>query len=69
MPPTFAAATNTAWGRAAAIQVATAPESARSSASRGTVRISQSSRARRRTSALPTMPRWPAIQTRLPESS
>ena len=33
---------------------------------RSAVRISQPSRASRRTSAAPTMPRWPATQTRLP---
>src|SRR5215469_11498782 len=69
MPPTVAAAMNTACGRFCANQSATAAWSRRSICWRGTVSISQSSRASRRTNAEPTMPRCPATYTRLPRSS
>src|SRR5579872_2773925 len=68
MPPTRAAAMNTASGRASAIQAWVASCRRRSSRSLSVVRTSQASRARRLTSAEPTMPRWPATQTRLPAS-
>src|SRR5690348_16387220 len=65
MPPTRAAATNTAWGRLAVIQASTAGAWRRSQSACVTVRISHCSVASRRTSASPTRPRWPATQTRL----
>src|SRR4051794_33911055 len=69
MPPTRAAARKTASGRLAIIQASVTAWSRRSSSSRPTVRISaQPSRARRRTSALPTKPRCPATYTRRPSS-
>src|SRR5580700_8634692 len=68
MPPTLAAARKIASGRAAAIQACVGSCRRRSRSPRPTVRISQSSRASRRTSAWPTMPRWPATHTRLPFS-
>src|SRR5665213_303752 len=69
MPPTFAAARNTACGRFLATQPNTAAWSRKSTALRPTVMSSTSSRASRRTSADPTMPRWPATKTVLPFSS
>src|SRR5579875_3677988 len=65
MPPTRAAATNTACGRCAAIHASTAGARRRSQSRRTTVRISHPSAASRRASAAPTRPRWPATQTRL----
>src|SRR5487761_714548 len=65
MPPTRAAATNTACGRLAPIQVSTALARRRSHSACVTVRISHDSAASRRTSAAPTSPRWPVTQTRL----
>src|SRR3954467_11045594 len=69
MPPTFAAARNTACGRLAANHWLTAAWSRRSTSARGIVSSSTSSCASRRTSAAPTMPRWPATKTVLPFSS
>src|SRR5580693_1608936 len=66
MPPTLAAARNTACGRLQANQSATCAWSRRSTSLRGTVRSSTPSEASRRTSAPPTMPRCPATKTRLP---
>src|SRR4030095_12429785 len=65
MPPTRAAARKTACGLAAAIHCSVWSGRRRSTWSRGAVTISQPSRCRRRTSALPTRPRSPATQTRL----
>src|SRR5437762_5534241 len=69
MPPTLAAARNTACGRLAANHLLTAAWSHRSTSERVIVRSSTSSRASRRASAAPTMPRWPATKTVLPFSS
>src|SRR5436190_8778220 len=69
MPPTLAAARNTACGRLAANHLFTAAWSRRSTSARVNVCSSTSSCARRRTSADPTMPRWPATKTVLPFSS
>src|ERR1700742_1957552 len=69
MPPTLAAARNTACGRFLANQPNTAAWSRRSTSLRPTVSRSTSSRASLRTSADPTMPRWPATKTVLPFSS
>src|SRR5260221_4689414 len=66
MPPTVAAATMTTSGRSACIQSSTGCWRRRSIWLRLTVRISQPSPAKRRTMALPTMPRWPATKTRRP---
>src|ERR1700761_1657028 len=66
MPPTVAAARKTVSGLLAAIHCSTSAWRDRSSPSRPAVRISQSSLARRRTMALPAIPRWPATQTFLP---
>src|SRR5665213_841334 len=66
MPPTLAAARNTACGRLAANQPDTAAWSRRSTSLRGTVSSSASSCASRRISAAPTMPRYPATNTALP---
>src|SRR5271167_3172346 len=68
MPPTRAAASSTASGRCSSNQSSTARWWRRSTASRPTVSIRHSSRARRRTSAEPTMPRWPATNMRRPPS-
>src|SRR5438552_16680977 len=69
MPPTLAAARNTACGRFAANHLSTAAWSRRSTSLRDTVSSSTFSSASRRTSAAPTMPRWPATKTVLPASS
>src|SRR5882757_2754814 len=69
MPPTLAAARNTACGRLAANHLFTAAWSRRSTSERVSVWSSTSSCARRRVSAAPTMPRWPATNTVLPFSS
>src|ERR1700723_217995 len=69
MPPTFAAARNTACGRVLANQANTAAWSRRSTSLRPSVSSSTFSRASRRTSAPPTMPLWPATKTVLPSSS
>src|ERR1700692_2821561 len=69
MPPTFAAARNTACGRAFANQANTAAWSRKSTSLRPTVSSSTFSRASRRTSALPTIPLCPATKTVLPFSS
>src|ERR1700676_556183 len=69
MPPTFAAARNTAWGRFAANQPETAAWSRRSTSRRPTVSSSTFSCASRRTSAAPTIPPCPATKTVLPFSS
>src|SRR6476660_3040132 len=65
MPPTRAAARKIACGRTSRIQRSSCSARRRSTVSRGEVTTSQPSRARRRTIALPTSPRWPATQTRL----
>src|SRR5579885_3016753 len=64
MPPTFAAARIITSGFCSARHLRTASCSRRSRSLRRTVRSSTSSRSRRRTIADPTMPRWPATQTR-----
>src|SRR5437870_361350 len=69
MPPTLAAARNTACGRLAANHLLTAAWSRRSTSERVIVWSSTFSRASRRVSAAPTMPRWPATKTVLPFSS
>src|SRR5579871_2769496 len=66
IPPTRAAARKIASGRALAIHLSVGSCRRRSRSTRSTVSTSQSSLARRRTSARPTIPRWPAIHTRLP---
>src|SRR5947209_17460622 len=66
MPPTLAAAINTTCGRFAANQPVTAVWSHKSSSRRSNTISPTSSLARRRTSALPTMPRCPATNTDLP---
>src|ERR1700739_2696852 len=69
MPPTFAAARNTACGRAFANQANTAAWSRKSTSLRPTVSSSTSSRASRRTSARPTIPLCPATRPFLPSSA
>src|ERR1019366_1007164 len=69
MPPTFAAARNTACGRLLANQPNTAAWSRKSTSLRPTVSSSTSSRASRRASAPPTIPLCPATKTVLPFSS
>src|ERR1700756_2956580 len=69
MPPTLAAARNTACGFFLVNQSNTAAWSRRSSSARPAVRISTSSLASRRMMAAPTMPRCPATKTVLPFSS
>src|SRR4051812_35318150 len=69
MPPTLAAARNTTCGRLAANHLLTAAWSRRSTSLRLSVSSSTFSRASRRISAAPTMPRWPATKTVLPFSS
>src|ERR1700753_2984231 len=69
MPPTLAAARNTTFGFLLANHANTAAWSQRSSSRRPAVSNSTFSPASRRTSALPTMPRWPATKTVLPFSS
>src|SRR5947209_6834992 len=66
MPPTLAAARNTASGRYEVIHFKACAWFVRSSSLLSGDRISQPSEARRRTSAEPTMPWWPATQTRFP---
>src|SRR5436189_2743683 len=66
IPPTLAAARKTACGRFAANQPETPAWSRRSISWRARVSSSTSSRASRRTSAAPTIPRWPATKTDLP---
>src|SRR3974390_2692336 len=69
MPPTLAAARNTTCGVLLLNQSNTAAWSRRSSSRRPTVTSSTFSGASRRTSAEPTMPRWPATKTVLPFNS
>src|SRR5580704_8241762 len=69
MPPTFAAAINTACGRFSANQPNTAAWSRRSTSRRPRVSSSTFSCASRRTSAAPTIPPCPATKTVLPFSS
>src|SRR4051812_20642491 len=69
MPPTLAAARNTACGRLAANHLLTAAWSRRSTSLRLISSSSTPSRASLRVSAAPTMPRWPATKTVLPFSS
>src|SRR5665213_2922525 len=69
MPPTLAAARNTACGRLAANQPDTAACSRKSTSLRRTVSSSTCSCTSRRISAAPTMPRCPATKTVLPFSS
>src|SRR4051812_36755420 len=69
IPPTFAAARKTTCGRFAANQPETPAWSRRSSSRCAMVSSSTPSRASRRTSAAPTIPRWPATKTDLPFSS
>src|SRR5690242_4178751 len=69
MPPTLAAARKTTCGDLSANQSNTAAWSHKSSSRRPAVSNSTFSLANRRTSALPTMPRWPATKTFLPFSS
>src|SRR6266436_4159931 len=69
IPPTVAAAMMTTSGRCAFIQSSTGCWRRRSTSGRPMVKLSQPSRARRRTRALPTMPPWPATKTRRPTSA
>src|SRR5580692_6166717 len=69
IPPTFAAARNTACGRLSANHLNTAAWSRRSSSLRVAVCSSTFSWASLRTSAAPTIPRCPATKTVLPLSS
>src|SRR5450631_2918295 len=69
MPPTFAAARNTACGRFSANHLKTAAWSRRSSSLRVAVSSFTFSEASLRVSAAPTMPRCPATKTVLPFSS
>src|ERR1700728_3473263 len=69
MPPTFAAARNTACGFALANQANTAAWSRKSTSLRDSVSSSTFSRLSRRTSAPPTIPLCPATKTVLPSSS
>src|ERR1700704_6263736 len=69
MPPTLAAARNTACGRAFENQLDTAAWSRKSTSRRPTVSSSTFSCFSLRTSAAPTMPRCPATKTVLPFSS
>src|SRR5664279_6104635 len=69
MPPTFAAARNTACGRFSANHVNTAAWSRRSTSARVAVSSFTFSEASLRNSAAPTMPRCPATKTVLPFSS
>src|SRR6201994_1989104 len=69
MPPTLAAARNTTCGALALNHSNTAAWSRRSSSRRVAVTSSTFSRDSLRTSALPTMPRWPATKTVLRFSS
>src|SRR5436190_12025501 len=66
IPPTFAAARKTACGRFAANHAETLAWSRWSSSRCATLSSSTPSRASRRTSAAPTIPRWPATKTDLP---
>src|SRR5450755_4995417 len=66
MPPTRAAARMTTSGFVSCIHASTSACRHRSTWSRSTVTSSQSSRASRRISADPTIPRWPATQIRRP---
>src|ERR1700730_5263628 len=68
MPPTRAAASSTASGRCRSNQRSTGAWSRRSTSSRPTVSSPHSSSASRRINAEPTMPRWPAMNTRRPLS-
>src|SRR5215470_3766763 len=69
MPPTRAAATMTTSGRLSRSHSCVSACRARSSTRRSAVSTSQRSDASRRTSAAPTIPRWPATKTRLPARS
>src|SRR5262249_4595897 len=69
IPPTRAAASSTASGRCSSNQRSTACWSRRSTVSRLAVRIRHFSSTNRRTSAEPTMPRWPATKMRRPPSA
>src|SRR5262249_4744406 len=64
-----AAAMITTSGFCAFIQSSTGCWRRRSTSARPAVSVAQPSPARRRTMALPTMPRWPATKTRRPASS
>src|SRR6266481_5792401 len=66
IPPTVAAATITTSGRLAWIQSSVGCWRRKSTSARPTVKISQFSLARRRTMALPTIPRCPATKMRRP---
>src|SRR5579872_5668289 len=66
IPPTFAAARNTACGRCLANQSNTAAWSRRSTSARLTVCSWTPSDASRRASAEPTIPLWPATKTFFP---
>src|SRR5580704_2926436 len=68
MPPTRAAARKTAWGRRRANRDSASVCRRRSASLLAAVRIVQFSRAKRRSSADPTMPLWPATNTRFPAS-
>src|ERR1700722_8824286 len=69
MPPTLAAARNTASGLACASQPSTLARSVRSSWPRSAIRTVEPSDASRRTMAEPTMPPCPATNTRPPRNS
>src|SRR5512145_526187 len=68
MPPTRAAARNNASGLAEASHSAVSFWRTKSTVSRPAAMSSAPVRSNRRTIADPTMPRWPATQTRLPAS-
>src|SRR6516164_7639462 len=68
IPPARAAASSTAPGRCSSNQRLTVACSRRSTASRLTVNSRHSSRTKRRINAEPTIPRWPATNTRSPFS-
>src|SRR5215472_6620393 len=69
MPPTRAAARKIACGLFAAIHASVSAWRVRSTSARPAVSTSQPVPASLRTIAEPTMPRWPATQTRLPASA
>src|SRR5436190_17934553 len=68
MPPTVAAATMATSGRVSASQASGSAWRRRSTRSRPAVTTSQPLPASRRSSAEPTVPRWPATPTRRPAS-
>src|SRR6266513_3364987 len=69
MPPTFPAAIKTTSGLVCAMKRWTASDCRRSSSRLVAQTMLQFSRSSRRTMAAPTIPAWPATQTRLPRNS